>query len=399
MKSKKNIIGVIGMGYVGLPLAVAFGKKQKVVGFDINDKRIKELANGYDNTNEINLKNLKNLKNLNFSKNIDDLKKCNIYIVTVPTPVDIYESTVFPGATEEICGPILENNSGLKINKDIFLGYSPERINPGDKKRQLANIVKIVSGSNNKTQNQVFKLYSSIIKAGVYRAESIKIAEAAKVIENTQRDLNIAFINELSLIFKKMNLSTEKILKAAETKWNFLSFRPGLVGGHCIGVDPYYLTYKSKKIGYKPKIILSGRALNDQMSMNVFKNINDILINKNKIGRTKKKKKILIMGLTFKENCPDTRNSKVLDLFRIFKKKNFDVSSFDPYYKNWDKSFIKKYNVIDNIYSKKFDVVLLAVKHNYFNRIKNKITNLTNNSGFIYDLKYMLPENPKIYRL
>ena len=300
MKFKKTI-GIIGMGYVGLPLAVAFGKKQRVIGFDINEKRVNELISGYDNTNEIDKKNLKNLKYVKFSNDISDLKSCNIYIVTVPTPVDknnnpnlkpllnatkiiskvltkdnlvIYESTVFPGATEELCGPILERNSKLKINRNLYLGYSPERINPGDKKRQLTNIVKIVSGSNNKAQAKVSKLYSSIIKAGIYKAESIKIAEAAKVIENTQRDLNIAFVNELSLIFKKLNLSTEKVLKAAETKWNFISFRPGLVGGHCIGVDPYYLTYKSNKIGYKPQIILRGRNLNDQMSLNAIKAIN-----------------------------------------------------------------------------------------------------------------------------
>ena len=230
----------------------------------------------------------------------------------------IYESTVFPGATEELCGPIIERNSGLKINLDIFLGYSPERINPGDKNKKLTDIIKIVSGSNSKTLKRVSKLYSRIIKAGVFEVESIKIAEAAKVIENTQRDLNIAFINELSIIFKKLNLSTEKILQAAETKWNFISFRPGLVGGHCIGVDPYYLTYKSKKIGYKPKIILGGRNLNDQMSLKVYEDVNRIILKNN---NTDKNKKILIMGLTFKENCPDTRNSKVLDLFNHFKKK------------------------------------------------------------------------------
>ena len=317
--------------------------------------------------------------------------------MTVPTPVDkknkpnlkailnatkmiskvlsknnlvIYESTVFPGATEELCGPILEKNSGLKINTDLYLGYSPERINPGDKNKKLEDIVKIVSGSNPKALKKVSKLYASIIKVGIYKAESIKIAEAAKVIENTQRDLNIAFVNELALIFKRLNLSTEKILQAAETKWNFIPFRPGLVGGHCIGVDPYYLTYKSKKIGYKPKIILSGRNLNDQMAMKVFEDINKIFFQKNQMN---KNKKILVMGLTFKENCPDTRNSKVLDLFNHFKRKKFHISSFDPFSKNWSFEFNKKFNVINNFKNKKFDVVILAVKHNEFIKMKKQI--------------------------
>jgi UDP-N-acetyl-D-glucosamine/UDP-N-acetyl-D-galactosamine dehydrogenase len=424
MKLHKNKIGIIGMGYVGLPLAAAFAKKQKVIGFDINKKRIKDLINGLDITNEINRKNLKNLKNLKFSDDINELKSCEIYIVTVPTPVNtknkpdlkpllnatkiiskvltknnlvIYESTVFPGATEELCGPILEKNSGFRVNHNLFLGYSPERINPGDEKRKLSNIVKIVSGSNIKAQKKISNLYSSIIKAGIYKAESIKIAEAAKVIENTQRDLNIAFINELSIIFKKLNLSTEKILKAAETKWNFIPFRPGLVGGHCIGVDPYYLTYKAKKVGYKPKIILSGRNLNDQMSLSVFEDINNILIKKNK--KYKNKKKILIMGLTFKENCPDTRNSKVLDLFNHFKKEKFEISSYDPYSKSWSSKFKSKYNIIESLKNRKFDAIILAVKHQNFIRNKKKIKDLCNKSGFIYDLKYLFPESPNIYRL
>ncbi len=304
MTSKENKIAVIGLGYVGLPLALAFSKKNSVIGFDINKNRIKNLIKGIDDTGEVSKSEILISNKIKFSNNIDDLIKSNIYIVTVPTPVDkkkrpnlnsllaatktvskvlkkndlvIYESTVFPGVTEEICGPILEKNSGLKINKDLFIGYSPERINPGDKNRKLSQIIKIVSGSNNYIKEKVSKLYSTIIKAGVHKADSIKIAEAAKVIENTQRDLNIAFINELSLIFKKLNLSTEKILKAAETKWNFIPFRPGLVGGHCIGVDPYYLTYKSKKIGYNPKIILGGRNLNDYMPLHVFRDVKTIL--------------------------------------------------------------------------------------------------------------------------
>ena len=347
MTFRDETIAVIGMGYVGLPIAVALAKRNNVIGFDINKIRIDNLKNGIDLTEEVSKQQIQKSKNLKFSSNLLELSNCKTYIVTVPTPVNkknkpdlrailsatkmistvlsrnnlvIYESTVFPGVTEELCGPILEKNSGLKINTNLYLGYSPERINPGDKNKKLEDIVKIVSGSSPKALKKVSKIYASIIKVGIYKAESIKIAEAAKVIENTQRDLNIAFVNELALIFKRLNLSTEKILQAAETKWNFIPFRPGLVGGHCIGVDPYYLTYKSKKIGYKPKIILSGRNLNDQMAMKVFEDINKIFFQKN---QKNKNKKILVMGLTFKENCPDTRNSKVLDLFNHFKKKNF----------------------------------------------------------------------------
>ncbi len=424
MISKRNKIAIIGLGYVGLPLALAFSKKNSVVGFDTNKSRIINLNKGIDQTGEISKSEILHSKKIKFSYNIDDLNQSNIYIITVPTPVDnkkkpnlnalltatktvskvikkkdlvIYESTVFPGVTEEICGPILEKYSGLKINKNLFLGYSPERINPGDKNRKLSQIIKIVSGSNKYIKEKISRLYSAIIKAGVYKVDSIKIAEAAKVIENTQRDLNIAFINELSLIFKKLNLSTEKILKAAETKWNFIPFRPGLVGGHCIGVDPYYLTYKSKKIGYNPKIILGGRNLNDDMSLHIFKDIKNILKEKN---NHKKKKKILIMGLTFKENCSDTRNSKVLEMFTHFKKKkDFEISTFDPYSKYWSTNFKKKYNIINNLNEKKFDVVIVSVKHNSFRKIKNKIYSLCNKSGFIYDLKYIFPESSKIYRL
>ncbi len=423
MISKKNKIAIIGLGYVGLPLALAFSKKNNVVGFDINKNRIENLIKGIDQTGEISKSEILNSKKIKFTHNAYDLSQSNTYIITVPTPVDskkkpnlkallaatqtvskvleknnlvIYESTVFPGVTEEICGPILEKYSRLKINKDLFLGYSPERINPGDKNRKLSQIIKIVSGSNKQIKDRVSRLYSTIIKAGVYKVDSIKIAEAAKVIENTQRDLNIAFINELSLIFKKLNLSTEKILEAAETKWNFIPFRPGLVGGHCIGVDPYYLTYKSKKIGYNPKIILGGRNLNDSMSLQIFKDIKNILKKRNIF---KKKIKILIMGLTFKENCSDTRNSKVLEIFSHFNKKNFEVSTFDPYSKYWSLNFRKKYNILDSLNAKKFDVVIVSVKHNKFKKIKNKISSLCNKSGFIYDLKYIFPESPKIYRL
>ncbi len=423
MISKTNKIAIIGLGYVGLPLALAFSKKNFVIGFDINEHRIENLSKGIDQTGEASRKEIINSRNIKFSKDIKDLLECNIFIITVPTPVDtkkkpnltsllsatkivskilkkndlvIYESTVFPGMTEEVCAPILEKNSGLRVNKNLYLGYSPERINPGDKKKKLTQILKIVSGSNKYAKKKVSNLYSSIIKAGVYEAESIKIAEAAKVIENTQRDLNIAFINELSLIFKKLKLSTEKILKAAETKWNFVSFRPGLVGGHCIGVDPYYLTYKSRQLRYDPKIILRGRKLNDQMSMHIFRDIKKILKIKNKVT---KKNKVLIMGLTFKENCSDTRNSKVLELYNHFKNNNYKTYSFDPYSKYWSQEFKKKYNIIKGLDGKKFDVVILAVKHKNFFSKKKKIEKLCNKSGLIYDLKYLFPEKANIYRL
>ena len=414
MNPKINKIAIIGMGYVGLPLAIALAKKNHVIGFDIDKKRIINLKNGIDQTKEMSKNEIINSKNLKFSDKILDLSKCEIYIITVPTPVDnnnqpnlkpllnatktiskvlsknnliIYESTVFPGATEEICGPILEKISGFKINKNLYLGYSPERINPGDKNRKLTDIVKIVSGSNKKAQAKVSKLYSSIIKAGVYKADSIKTAEAAKVIENTQRDLNIALINELSIIFKKLNLNTEEILKAAETKWNFNSFRPGLVGGHCIGVDPYYLTYKSKIAGYDPKIILAGRKLNDNMSTYVVTNVLKILIKKKiKI----KKAKILIMGLSFKENCSDLRNSKILDVCKFLLKNKTHVEAYDPLV---DKKAIEL-NFLNMIkYPKKntYDCVIISAKHDSFIKMKSKeIHSFCNKEGFIYDLKYML---------
>ena len=421
MNLKKISIGVLGMGYVGLPLAVEFSKKLNVIGFDINSKRINQFKNKIDVTKEVSKKEFLSSNKISFSNNLESLKDCNIFIVTVPTPVDsknkpdlshlikathliskivkkndivIYESTVFPGATEEICGPILEKNSGLIINKNLFLGYSPERINPGDKKKRIKDIIKITSGSNLKTSKIVSKLYALIIKAGIHETETIKIAEAAKVIENTQRDLNIAFINELALIFKKMEISTEKVLKAAETKWNFIPFRPGLVGGHCIGVDPYYLTYKSKKIGHNPKLILSGRSLNDQMPLSIFKDINRI-INLKKL----KKPKILIMGLTFKENCPDTRNSKVLNLYNHFIKQKLSVTSYDPYHRLWNHDFIKKYNVKNKIKNGSFDIIILAVKHAEFIKQKNKILKYRTKNGFFYDLKYILPENRNHFRL
>jgi UDP-N-acetyl-D-galactosamine dehydrogenase len=300
---------------------------------------------------------------------------------------------VYPGATEEVCLPILEKKSKLKLNKDFYLGYSPERINPGDKLRKIKDIVKITSGSNAYASKFVNRLYSAIIKAGTHKAKSIKIAEAAKVIENTQRDLNIALINELSIIFKKIGISSEEVFKAAETKWNFIPFRPGLVGGHCIGVDPYYLTYKSKKIGYNPKIILSGRKLNDSMSRYVYKDIASKLKLKNIVL---KKSKILIMGMTFKENCPDTRNSKVFDLYNLFKKQKSNVYFYDPVVKK-SQNLKNNFNIINKPKLKNYDCVIIAVKHKNFFKIKNKISSYCNKKGFIYDMKYLLKERKSNY--
>ncbi len=340
MNSDEKKIAVIGLGYVGLPLAVEFGKKRPVLGFDIQINRVAELRLGKDSTLEVAPEQLKAAKNLNFSSNVADLKDCSIFIVTVPTPIDkanrpdltplikasdtvgnvissgaivIYESTVFPGCTEEICVPILEKNSGLKFNKEFFCGYSPERINPGDKVNTLTKIKKITSGSTPKIAKVVDDLYASIIEAGTFPASSIKVAEAAKVIENTQRDLNIALINELSIIFDRLHIDTIDVLEAAGSKWNFLPFRPGMVGGHCIGVDPYYLTHKAEEVGYHPQVILAGRRINDNMARYAARNVIRLML-KNKVDVAKSR--VGVMGITFKENCPDIRNSKVVDLVR-----------------------------------------------------------------------------------
>ena len=368
MKANEINLAVIGLGYVGLPLAVEFSKKRNVIGFDTNLKRINDLKNCHDSTLEISSDELKSLNNLEFTDNSEDLQSCNFFIVTVPTPITqdkkpdlkpiteatktiasyissgnfvVYESTVFPGVTEEICVPIIEERAGLKINKDFFVGYSPERINPGDKIHTLTNIVKITSGSNKFAADIINDLYATIIKAGTYQAPSIQIAEAAKVIENTQRDLNISLVNELSKIFNILDIDTEEVLKAAGTKWNFLPFRPGLVGGHCIGVDPYYLTHKAQLHNYEPEVILAGRRLNDGMGMHVAEKIISELI---KIDINIADAKILIMGLTFKENCPDTRNSKVFDIIDLLKKHECSIDVCDPwidaYEENQDFNFV-----------------------------------------------------------
>lgn len=410
-------LAVVGLGYVGLPIAVEFGKKRKVVGYDYNNKRISQLKNFVDITNEVSKKELKAIKKkVYFTSNPSEISSCNFFIITVPTPVKksnvpdfsflilasemigqllkkgdivVYESTVYPGATEEICLPILEEKSKLKLNKDFFLGYSPERINPGDKKHKLANVIKIVSASNKKSLKIINDLYLEVVKAGVFKASSIKVAEASKVIENTQRDLNIALVNELSQIFNKLNIDTEEVLKGASTKWNFIKFTPGLVGGHCIGVDPYFLTFKSKKAGYNPKIILAGRNLNDNMPNFVSTKLIDFLKERKKIF---KQSKILIMGLTFKENCPDIRNSKVFNLISILSKQFKMIDCYDPWVGDIKKNIeFKKINFLKKNY---YDVVILCVKHDQFINLGiKKIRTLCKKDGIIYDLKYLFPKN------
>ena len=424
MNSKNMKISIIGLGYVGLPLAISFAKKFDVIGFDTNKNRINKLKKGIDETLEISKKKLSQTKNLKFTNDINELKIANCYIITVPTPIDkfkkpdlkylisasklvgvclkkndlvIYESTVYPGATEEICVPILQKFSKLKFNKEFFVGYSPERINPGDKKHTVENIVKVTSGSNQNVANLVDNLYKKIIKAGTHKTRSIKIAEAAKVIENTQRDINISLMNELSLIFSKLKIDTEEVLEAAGTKWNFLPFRPGLVGGHCIGVDPYYLTYKSKQLGYKPKIILSGRKLNDNMSKYLAKKL---------IFRMKEKKikiqnsKILFMGLTFKENCTDTRNSKIFDMINYLENNKLKISVFDPWVKKGTSNMLKKINLITKPRNNFYDCVVLAVGHNLFKQFGiKKIKKFTKKNHIIFDLKYLFPKKHSDLRM
>ena len=419
MNNKNNLaekkIAVIGLGYVGLPLAVEFGKIRNVIGFDNSKIRISELNNDIDSTLEVTSKELSSSTNLKFTSNPDDIEDSDIYIVTVPTPIDvqkrpnlsflekstkligtflkkgnivIYESTVYPGATEEICVPILENISGLTFNKDFFCGYSPERINPGDKEHRLVNIQKVTSGSTPKVAHEIDDLYKSIINAGTYMAESIKVAEAAKVIENTQRDVNIALINELSVIFNRLDIDTESVLKAAATKWNFLSFKPGLVGGHCIGVDPYYLTHKAKEVGYKPEIILAGRRLNDSMGSYVAHEVSR-LMNKKRIHIVDAK--ILIMGLSFKENCPDLRNTRVVDLVNELKVLNCNVDVHDPWVIADEADREYKIKPIDKPTAGKYDAIILAVAHDQFKALSVKqIKKYGKDNHVLYDIKYIL---------
>jgi len=416
MNSKK--IALIGLGYVGLPLAVEFGKKRTVVGFDINQSRVNDLKDGVDSTLETTSKELKDAVHLSYTANLDDVKDCEIFIITVPTPIDkhkrpdltpleksseavgsilkegdivIYESTVYPGATEEVCVPILEERSGLIFNKDFYCGYSPERINPGDKEHRVTTIKKVTSGSTPEIAIVVDKLYQEIIIAGTHKASSIKVAEAAKVIENTQRDVNIALINELSLIFNRLNIDTEAVLEAAGTKWNFLPFRPGLVGGHCIGVDPYYLTHKAIEVGYNPEMILAGRRLNDNMGSYVADQVSKLM--------TKKRihvvdANVLIMGLTFKENCPDLRNTRVVDLVEEFEGFNCNVDVYDPWVDK-DES-VHEYGIqpIDQPTESKYDAILLAVAHDEFKALSvEQIKTFGKDNHVLYDIKYLLDAN------
>ena len=417
-------LGIIGLGYVGLPLSVEFSREMPVIGFDINSERIQDLIQGIDVTNEVDANDLLNLTNLVFSNNIDDLSTCNCYIVTVPTPIDdfnqpnlepllaaskmlgkiiekddiiIFESTVYPGATEEDCAPVIEEYSGLIFNKDFFLGYSPERINPGDKKHTLREIVKITSGSNPEVAELIDKLYAKIIHAGTHKASSIKVAEAAKVIENTQRDVNIALINELSLIFNKLGIDTEEVLDAAGTKWNFLPFRPGLVGGHCIGVDPYYLTKKAKSVGYNPEIILAGRKLNDQMSSYITNQSIELMLSR---GFDLEDSKVLIMGLTFKENCPDTRNSKVFDLVHLFSEKSIETDIYDPWVSSKQFDGNELINLIEFPKTNYYNCIILAVAHDAFHKIGiAQVRSFGAENSIIYDVKFMFSADDTDLRL
>jgi UDP-N-acetyl-D-glucosamine/UDP-N-acetyl-D-galactosamine dehydrogenase len=411
-------IALIGLGYVGLPLAVEFGKKRTVVGFDINQPRINSLKNGVDSTLETTSEELKDAVHLSYATNLDDVKDCEVFIITVPTPIDkhkrpdltpleksseavgsilkkgdivIYESTVYPGATEEVCVPILEQQSGLIFNKDFYCGYSPERINPGDKEHRVTTIKKVTAGSTPEIATEVDELYKEIITAGTHKTSSIKVAEAAKVIENTQRDVNIALINELALIFNKLDIDTESVLEAAGTKWNFLPFRPGLVGGHCIGVDPYYLTHKALEVGYNPEMILAGRRLNDSMGSYVADQVSKLM--------TKKRihvvdANVLIMGLTFKENCPDLRNTRVVDLVEEFEVFNCNVDVYDPWV-NKDEA-VHEYGIkpIDQPVKGKYDAILLAVAHDEFKELSLKqIKAFGKDNHVLYDIKYLLNAN------
>jgi len=426
-----NKITVIGLGYVGLPLAVEFSKKYHVTGFDINQKRIDELKQGIDRTLEVDNSDLKSVltsnhnskKGLLVSNNPKDLESSNIYIITVPTPTDalnkpvftplvkasetvgkvlkkgdivIYESTVYPGVTEDVCVPILEEVSNLKFNKDFFAGYSPERINPGDKKHTVTKILKVTSGSTPEIAEQVDQLYKSIITAGTHKAPSIKVAEAAKVIENSQRDINIAFVNELSKIFRLLDIDTKAVLEAAGTKWNFINFSPGLVGGHCIGVDPYYLAQKAIETGYNPEIILAGRKMNDSMGGYVAQETVKMMIKK---GATIKNSNALVLGITFKENCPDIRNSRVIDIIKEFKTYDVNVDVFDP----WASAEEVKHEYgLDLITAseelkKDYNAIVLAVSHNEF--LELDITKLKSNIGVVFDVKSLLPSNQSDARL
>ena len=417
-------IAIIGLGYVGLPLAVEFGKKVPVVGFDIYQKRIDELRKGQDHTLEVSPEELQQATHLSYTADLEELKTCNFFIVTVPTPIDdykqpdltplikastsigkvlkqgdivVYESTVYPGATEEECIPVLEKVSGLTFNQDFYAGYSPERINPGDKLHRVTNILKVTSGSTPEIADFVDQVYNLIIEAGTHKAASIKVAEAAKVIENTQRDVNIALINELALIFNKLGIDTEDVLKAAGTKWNFLPFRPGLVGGHCIGVDPYYLTHKAQAIGYHPEIILAGRRLNDNMSLYVA---NQLVKQLNKKRIQVEGAKVLVLGLTFKENCPDIRNTKVVDIVTELQDFNIQVDVYDPWIDAAESQHEYGITPIEQPQTAQYDAIVVAVAHDQFKQLGEQgIRAFGKENHVLYDLKYILDKTESDIRL
>jgi len=409
-------IAVIGLGYVGLPLAAAFGEKREIVGFDISKKRIAELNDGVDFTREVSREELAAAPGLSFTDDLEGIRDCQIYIVTVPTPIDefktpdltplvkasetvgqvlkqgdivIYESTVYPGATEEVCVPVLEKVSGLTFNKDFFAGYSPERINPGDKEHRVTSIMKVTSGSTPDIADEVDALYASVIKAGTHKASSIKVAEAAKVIENTQRDLNIALMNELSMIFSRLKIDTHEVLAAAGTKWNFLPFKPGLVGGHCIGVDPYYLTHKAQAIGYHPEIILSGRRVNDNMGPYAAAELVKAMI---KTGHTVASSKVLVMGLAFKENCPDLRNTRVIDVIRELQDFGCSVDVTDCWADNTEAEHEYGISLVEAPKAGDYDALFLAVPHReYAAKSSKELRVYLKDNGVLFDLKGVLP--------
>lgn len=418
-------IAIIGLGYVGLPLAVEFGKKRAVVGFDVSEERIAELRSGFDRTREVDSEELAEAAQLSYTASIEDLKACGVFIVAVPTPIDranrpdltllerasetvgkamgpgaiaIFESTVYPGCTREVCVPILERLSGLTFNKDFFIGYSPERINPGDKQHRLPTIMKVTSGSTPEAADAIDALYADIITAGTFKAASIEVAEAAKVIENTQRDLNIALMNELAIIFHKLQLDTKDVLDAASTKWNFLPFKPGLVGGHCIGVDPYYLTYRAQQIGYHPEVILAGRRINDGMGGQVADRVARLMMKK---GFPVVGSRILIMGMTFKENCPDLRNSRVIDVITALADYNAKIDIYDPWVDPAEAK--EEYNIdliTDTPQSGTYDAVVVAVGHDEFVAMgPDKVRAIGNEGAVIFDVKGVFPKDASDGRL
>jgi len=413
---RKCRIAVVGLGYVGLPLAVEFGKHFDTIGFDVNPQRIAQLRNGRDSTLEVSRAELRAAQRLSFTTELAQLRRCRVFIVTVPTPIDgykrpdltplmrasesvgavlrqgslvIYESTVYPGCTEEVCVPILERVSGLRFNRDFFAGYSPERINPGDKEHRLTTIRKVTSGSTPEVADLVDQLYGTIVAAGTHKASSIRVAEAAKVIENTQRDVNIALINELALIFNRLGLDTEEVLNAAGSKWNFLPFRPGLVGGHCIGVDPYYLTHKAQEIGYHPEMILAGRRLNDNMALHVAAQITRLMASKR---IHVKGARVLMLGITFKENCPDIRNSKVVDVVRELQKQGARVEIYDPWAAHADTRHEYGLRPLSALRAGRYDVAVVAVAHHQFRELGAAgVRRLCRKRHVLYDIKHVFP--------